>query len=60
MKRRYLNVQLTRAQCERARKAISWWRDYGGSGVRRPVYAELGLFELYHALMQAEREEAEA
>lgn len=55
--RRYLNVQLTRAQSGRARKAINWWRDYGGKGVRVPVYAELGLFELYHALLAAERDE---
>ena len=55
MKRNYLVIELTPAQSRRARKAIAWYRDWAGSGVRRPVYAELGMFELYGALLAAER-----
>ena len=57
---RYLDVKLTAAQIKQAKRAIAWYQVYGGSGVRLPVYAQRGMFELYHALMSAEREAGSA
>ena len=57
MKSEYLTITMTRVQSQRARKAISWYRDYGGSGVRIPAYAAQGIWEVYHALLTAEQRE---